>query len=211
MFLLAFSLMAASVHGTVILPCTTGKRCAPPVVKVPPNCFSESCLKPSYSVPPIQYIPIMMSDISIIIPVVHSSLPPDPAEAGKATLLGVDSDGDGIRDDVNRYIAQTYWNDPYAELIYKKNAKTIQNIFKSTTNPSIIDSEVNKLINITRCMTSMYQYNDIVKMNAEFRKIMFNTMDRYKNWLLSQSQFAGKSYTSSQLNYGEYCPAITQY
>lgn len=35
-------------------------------------------------------------------------LPPDPGEAGKATLEGIDSDRDGIRDDIQRYIALTY-------------------------------------------------------------------------------------------------------
>ena len=32
--------------------------------------------------------------------------PPDPGEAGKRTIEGVDSDGDGVRDDVQRYILQ---------------------------------------------------------------------------------------------------------
>jgi hypothetical protein len=32
-------------------------------------------------------------------------LPPDPGEAGKATIEGIDSDNDGVRDDVQRYIA----------------------------------------------------------------------------------------------------------
>jgi len=31
-------------------------------------------------------------------------LPPDPAPAGNATLAGIDSDGDGVRDDLQRYI-----------------------------------------------------------------------------------------------------------
>lgn len=31
-------------------------------------------------------------------------LPPDPGEAGKADLLGIDVDQDGVRDDINRYI-----------------------------------------------------------------------------------------------------------
>jgi len=35
------------------------------------------------------------------IPVV---LPPDPGEAGKATLTGIDVDRDGVRDDLQRYI-----------------------------------------------------------------------------------------------------------
>lgn len=35
-------------------------------------------------------------------------LPPDPGSAGLLTLAGVDSDGDGVRDDVQRFIALTY-------------------------------------------------------------------------------------------------------
>lgn len=38
--------------------------------------------------------------------------PPDPGEAGKATLEGIDSDGDGIRDDVQRYIQLTHPDAP---------------------------------------------------------------------------------------------------
>lgn len=34
-------------------------------------------------------------------------LPPDPGAAGKATVAGIDSDRDGVRDDVQRFIAQS--------------------------------------------------------------------------------------------------------
>src|SRR3989344_936537 len=37
-----------------------------------------------------------------------AALPPDPGKKGKQTLEGVDSDGDGIRDDVQRYIVLTF-------------------------------------------------------------------------------------------------------
>jgi len=36
------------------------------------------------------------------------TLPPDPGEAGKTTLAGIDADGDGVRDDVQRWIAFTH-------------------------------------------------------------------------------------------------------
>lgn len=36
------------------------------------------------------------------------TLPPDPGEAGLATLAGVDSDKDGVRDDVQRFVALNY-------------------------------------------------------------------------------------------------------
>ncbi len=35
-------------------------------------------------------------------------LPPDPGRSGKETLAGVDSDGDGVRDDVQRFIVENY-------------------------------------------------------------------------------------------------------
>jgi hypothetical protein len=39
---------------------------------------------------------------------VLGALPPDPGDAGTLTIQGIDSDGDGVRDDIQRYIALTY-------------------------------------------------------------------------------------------------------
>lgn len=39
-----------------------------------------------------------------------ASLPPDPGEAGKATVEGVDSNNNGVRDDVERWITLNYSN-----------------------------------------------------------------------------------------------------
>ena len=39
------------------------------------------------------------------IPAQFANLPPDPGEAGKATIDGIDADKDGMRDDVQRWIA----------------------------------------------------------------------------------------------------------
>lgn len=41
-----------------------------------------------------------------------ASLPPDPGEAGKATLAGVDSNNNGVRDDVERWIAFGFFDRP---------------------------------------------------------------------------------------------------
>jgi len=38
----------------------------------------------------------------------NNELPPDPGEAGMQTLLGIDSDSDGVRDDIQRYIYFAY-------------------------------------------------------------------------------------------------------
>lgn len=39
-------------------------------------------------------------------------LPPDPGEAGTATLLGIDSNNDGVRDDLERYIVLENTDNP---------------------------------------------------------------------------------------------------
>lgn len=41
-----------------------------------------------------------------------AELPPDPGEAGRATLAGVDVNDNGVRDDLERYIAQHFGGDP---------------------------------------------------------------------------------------------------
>lgn len=41
-----------------------------------------------------------------------AELPPDPGDAGRATLAGVDVNDNGVRDDLERYIAQHFGDDP---------------------------------------------------------------------------------------------------
>lgn len=53
-------------------------------------------------------------------------LPPDPGEAGKATTAGIDSDGDGVRDDVERWIALTYPDSARIRAALTQEAKVYQ-------------------------------------------------------------------------------------
>lgn len=54
------------------------------------------------------------------------NLPPDPGEEGEETLAGVDSDGDGLRDDIQRYIALEYWEEPSLQLALRQYAQSLQ-------------------------------------------------------------------------------------
>jgi ABC-type Fe3+-citrate transport system substrate-binding protein len=79
------------------------------------------------------------------------SVPFDPGENGKITLEGIDSDNDGIRDDVQRMIAQEYGNDKekYNQVIIQ--AKTINKLFGDKTN---MESEINVFKELARCSTN---------------------------------------------------------
>ena len=54
-----------------------------------------------------------------------ANLPPDPGPAGLRTIEGIDSDKDGVRDDVQRFIALNYGHSERA-------VQTLRNIAKST-------------------------------------------------------------------------------
>jgi hypothetical protein len=55
-------------------------------------------------------------------------LPPDPGEEGKATLEGIDADNDGIRDDIQRYIALTYADSQKTRASLRQAAIALQKI-----------------------------------------------------------------------------------
>lgn len=53
-----------------------------------------------------------------------ADFPPDPGSAGKATFAGIDSDQDGIRDDVQRHIILANADNPTVIPILLNLAKT---------------------------------------------------------------------------------------
>ena len=80
--------------------------------------FNQSCTKQSANVDAIIY-----ADKNFNFP---PGLPPDPGEQGKSTLLGVDSDHDGIRDDLQRWIFARFPNDPEKRAALGQTAKVFQ-------------------------------------------------------------------------------------
>ena len=53
-------------------------------------------------------------------------LPPDPGEAGKATIEGIDSDNDGVRDDIQRYVGLAFPADPEVRMTLMRLADSQQ-------------------------------------------------------------------------------------
>ena len=62
-----------------------------------------------------------VTDIAVI-------LPSDPGEAGKATLAGIDSDKDGVRDDLQREIVFMYPDKDEARRLLRAMTKNIQDM-----------------------------------------------------------------------------------
>lgn len=85
----------------------TLKLSAPPTsqIRIDGTLQMKSTAKPGATVTFARPLPVTI--------VVHSErVPPDPGDAGKQTLAGIDSDYDGVRDDVQRYLVRTYIDRP---------------------------------------------------------------------------------------------------
>jgi hypothetical protein len=53
--------------------------------------------------------------------------PPDPGKAGKETITGIDTDHDGVRDDVQRWIYAFLPNEPQKQMALRQKARYFQN------------------------------------------------------------------------------------
>ena len=83
--------------------------------------------------------------------------PPHPGEAGKATLLGVDSDQDGVRDDVEIWINDTYSNAPDKDMYnyrmgLKAYAKAASDKMKYRSDVSKVKAAIGEMSDALLCL-----------------------------------------------------------
>jgi len=128
-------------------------------------------------------------------------LPPDPGEAGKATLAGIDSDGDGVRDDVQRWIALTYPNSQKTRAALRQMAQAMQNILlnaadvaNARVNADIADNAADCISYVRESMLGLAG-SDAYSLKEELRAVYLNTLLRTKAWLQHDSHLGGMFFT----------------
>ncbi|SDU66649.1 hypothetical protein [Desulfobacula phenolica] len=121
-------------------------------------------------------------------------LPADPGNAGKETLLGIDSDNDGVRDDIQRYIYVTYPNEEKVRLSLTQIAKNYQELLPDSGDPEKAYENVKKLNRSRSCLyyikNGIRGAKDIA--DALFAKIL-NTEERSLAYLEFSNNLAGKT------------------
>ncbi len=107
----------------------------------------------------VTFVPIMVSDITIIVPT-GSGLPPDPGKRGRETIAGIDSDGDGIRDDVERKVSLMFPSNPtaraYGYVMAQKYQTLIENPYMSKEKTKQVISDI---FQTTDCIDKAVNYN----------------------------------------------------
>lgn len=131
--------------------------------------------------------------LPITISVEPPGLPPDPGEAGKATLEGIDSDGDGVRDDIQRYIALTYQDSEKLRAALTEMAKNRQKALVDANDSNKSYQHAIKDQSAYECLAFLHLESSHKISQLLFAEIL-NTEERSHAYLLYNSQFRGRAF-----------------
>ena len=133
-------------------------------------------------------------------------IPADPGKDGYKTLLGIDSDNDGVRDDVELWInsLSEISNDQKRHL--KEMSKILQNQLKAKTKQESIDATLQEL-SYAYCLESKLGKTLAKELTGDLKANTFNSKTRLFKWVDGQRHFGGRAVTlnTDESRYHEYC------
>ena len=118
------------------------------------------------------------------------SLPPDPGNDGKATLEGIDSDGDGIRDDIQRYITLTYPDSRKTRAALRQAAVALQRIILQDPDEETALSNTELEARASECIRYI-RPGDGREIDNMLLAEFLNTVERSKAYLEYDAQLRG--------------------
>ena len=127
-----------------------------------------------------------------------AGLPPDPGLAGTLTLAGVDSDNDGVRDDVQRFIALTYPNSARTRAALTDLAKAMQNLLLDSSDAQQSINNSIALNHALECSIAITGLSAATETAKTLRSQVLNTVGRSQAYLIGDGQFSGQFYTLAQ-------------
>jgi len=125
--------------------------------------------------------------------------PLDPGGIGKETLEGIDSDHDGVRDDVQRWIAVTFPGSEKTKEALRQATKTMQRFMLDADDAKKSYANALQMGKDTDCLA--YIRDDYYRVCTEHKAIFLNTYMRTKAWLRADHQLSGIMFSGS--DYGK--------
>jgi hypothetical protein len=133
--------------------------------------------------------------------------PPDPGEAGKKTLEGIDSDHDGLRDDIQRWIFARFSTEPKKRAALKQMALFYQSSLFIKNSPEEKKKNLTSLSKAIRCLDQNFTAarDDAILEGEYLRAKVLNTQERSKRYLEVDSWFNGMTSGSLYPEKGTAC------
>ena len=129
---------------------------------------------------------IMKADVSFKFP---PGFPPDPGAAGKKALQGIDSDHDGLRDDIQRWIYARFPNEKEKQSALKQMALAYQKALGAHSDKDMIIN-LERTSKAIRCLDDIFgnQNNEMELVQAK----VLNTKKRVQRFLEVSRWYDGK-------------------
>jgi len=121
----------------------------------------------------------------------NMELPSDPGEEGLLTIQGIDSDVDGVRDDIQRYIALTYPNEEKIRLALTEVAKHYQTLIMQNDSSN---GALYKATNMARHSECLFFITGETARDylAALRAEILNTIERIRLYNKYSESLAGE-------------------
>ena len=142
-------------------------------------------------------VPVILAEplpISFSVTASNDGLPPDPGEAGKATLEGIDSNQNGVRDDIERYIALTYTGDANRNVrkALEQDAKGFQMALLASSNEEDSIRVLHERERDGHCLAGVMGVNASGDAGELLQAQILNTELRSRAWIAANRHIGGE-------------------
>lgn len=118
-------------------------------------------------------------------------LPPDPGEAGKQSVAGIDSDHDGLRDDFQRYLGYTYGlvSSPEHKAA-EQYGRSMHNLISQQDQQVATSDDWGPVIAASRCLNALgSSFADAEEKRFILEAKMLNTRERQRSFVAAGKAF----------------------
>lgn len=115
----------------------------------------------------------------------------DPGEEGKKTLGGIDSDSDGVRDDIQRWINEEYLGKESTKKALKQMVVSMNKSLESSNDKSLSNQHSHDIGYAIGCL-AWIDRNNFNEIESRIRKNFYNTSLRIKTKMEVDSNFHGQ-------------------
>ncbi len=115
---------------------------------------------------------------------------PDPKQEGEVALLGIDSDSDGVRDDVQRYIIARLKGHLDITPIALKIARFTQQMIEHNESQLLVDQYYKLRHDQYLCLIHKMDSRSAGILLREIKAVSFNTKDRIDIWVKNHSSIS---------------------
>jgi hypothetical protein len=128
-------------------------------------------------------------------------LPPPPGEAGKLTLQGIDSDADGVRDDVQRYIGLNYLDRPDMRIALQQLTREQQQFLLA--GPTASEADLLTIVAQRARAIDCLQFvaggpRPALTALTETRAVLLDTRARSLAFIAADARLSGRFFPSSE-------------